>query len=166
MPTINDLPAHQNTADYLKGIATDIRVPKLAALRRRVLNMIRIFERTGFHQQGFLHVFDEIKPPLLIENRRITRSEEATVEEVLKGIEALLEGHLNIADPVPRDVYTSETAALYLDMTKDGVNYHQKQGNLVGRLLGHTRVYTKDELDHFEAHRKPAGRPVLGTTEN
>lgn len=160
MNDISQLPQHQNTADCLKGIALGIPSPALRPLRTRVLNMIRIFERVGFHQQGFIQAFDEVSPPLLIQNKRITRLPDAEDRAVLEGIEALLERHLAFADPVPRDVYTSETAADYLGITKDGVNYHQKKGHLVGRLLGHTRIYTKDELDHFNAHRKSAGRPV------
>lgn len=166
MVDINQLPQHQNTADYLKGIALGINAPGLKPLRQRVLSMIKIFERTGFHKQGFLHVFEKINPPLIIAEGKITRQPGAEDRDVLEGIAELLDGHLTIADPNPREVFTSSSAAEYLNLTVDGINYHQKMGNLVGRMLGHTRIYTKDELEHFTTHKRSAGRPKQKPVEN
>lgn len=166
MIEVTQLPRGQNTADYLKDIVFHIRDKKLMKQRHRILTMIGIFERIGMHEHGFVKAFNEVQPPLGIDPKVIQRLPDANDKAVLDGIQSLLEQHLTYADPAPREVYTTETAADYLDMTKDGINYHQQNGNLIGRMLGHTRIYTKDELDTFRFTRRPAGRPKQEIVES
>lgn len=52
-------------------------------------------------------------------------------------------------------MYTVKQAAEYLDMSIANVKYHvYKSGRLTGSLIGHTLVFSKDELDKFKKSRE------------
>ena len=56
-------------------------------------------------------------------------------------------------------IYTIQTAAEYLKMSVYAVKAHiYREKNLIGRVVGNTLMFTKQELDDFKA-RKPPREP-------
>ncbi len=61
------------------------------------------------------------------------------------------------------DLFSISDAAQFLGVSVPTIKYHVKQGNLTGRHVGHSRIFTRSELEKFQANRKPAHRPVTST---
>ncbi len=56
-----------------------------------------------------------------------------------------------------------EDAALYCRMTVANIKYHYHiAGDLKGRRVGHTLLFTQADLDSFLANKRAPGRPPLG----
>lgn len=56
-------------------------------------------------------------------------------------------------------LYSTAQAAAYLGLKVDALKYHLKQGHLAPQKVGHSLVYTPEELDRFQLTRRPPGRP-------
>ena len=56
-------------------------------------------------------------------------------------------------------LYSTQEAAAYLGITISGMWYHIKRRHLVPEKIGKTLVFTRAQLDAFQARRRPAGRP-------
>jgi len=56
-------------------------------------------------------------------------------------------------------LYSTKEAALYLGISVDALKYHIYQGNITPQKVGHSLVFTQDELEHFKVNRRPQGRP-------
>lgn len=60
-------------------------------------------------------------------------------------------------------LFSTSEASEYLEMTTSGLWYHIKHDHLMPAKVGKTLVFTKEQLDEFQAHRRPAGRPKKET---
>ena len=60
-----------------------------------------------------------------------------------------------------RDLYTTATAAEYLDLSVSTIKYHLYTSGLLkaDAHLGHTLVFFKETLDAFAEQERPTGRP-------
>lgn len=57
-------------------------------------------------------------------------------------------------------LYSTREAAAYLGIGVSALKYHvYVAGNLTPRKVGHSLVFTQEQLDEFKASRKPQGRP-------
>ena len=56
-------------------------------------------------------------------------------------------------------IYSTKEAAKYLGITVSGIWSHIQAGHIIPQKVGKTLVFTQDQLDQFQATRKPAGRP-------
>ena len=57
------------------------------------------------------------------------------------------------------DLFTVEQAAEYLGLSRRTVKYHlYESGYLSGKTLGHTIIFTREELDTFKARNLKPGR--------
>lgn len=54
------------------------------------------------------------------------------------------------------DLFTMEEAAEYLGITRDSMlTYVSRQKRLIGHMIGRSMVFTKHQLDDFNASRRP-----------
>jgi hypothetical protein len=59
-----------------------------------------------------------------------------------------------------KQLFSTAEAAEYLGISLSSMKYHVHiAGNVKGQLIGKTLVFTREELDRFEANRRPQGRP-------
>lgn len=57
-------------------------------------------------------------------------------------------------------LYSTTEAAEYLDKTVASLKYHiHVAKTLKGQLVGHSLVFTQEELDRFKRNERPPGRP-------
>jgi hypothetical protein len=56
-------------------------------------------------------------------------------------------------------LYSTAQAAAYLGFGVDALKYHLRVGHLTPQKIGHSLVYTQEELDRFLLARRPPGRP-------
>jgi hypothetical protein len=58
-------------------------------------------------------------------------------------------------------LYNTKEAAHELGITVAGLWYHIQAGNITPTKVGKTLIFTRAQLDEFQANRKPAGRPKM-----
>jgi len=57
-------------------------------------------------------------------------------------------------------LYSTTDAAEYLNLSVAAIKYHIYVGrNIKPSLVGHSLVFTKEQLDQFQDNRRPPGRP-------
>lgn len=59
------------------------------------------------------------------------------------------------------DLYDSHEAARYLGISINTLKYHvHTMGNLApAKIIGHSMVFTKEQLDEFKRTKRSVGRP-------
>lgn len=56
--------------------------------------------------------------------------------------------------------YSTTEAAEYLGLSLAALKYHiHIAKNITGHLVGNSLVFTQEELDRFQANKRPQGRP-------
>jgi len=56
-------------------------------------------------------------------------------------------------------LYSTKEAARYLDLTESALKYHIYQGNIKPQKVGHSLVFTQNQLNQFLQTHRPQGRP-------
>jgi len=56
-------------------------------------------------------------------------------------------------------LYSTKEAARYLKLTESGLKYHIYEGHIKPQKVGHSLVFTQEQLDEFNEARRPQGRP-------
>ena len=56
-------------------------------------------------------------------------------------------------------LFSTKEAAAYLELTVSGLWYHILHKHIFPWKIGATLVFTKAQLDEFNANRRPVGRP-------
>lgn len=57
-------------------------------------------------------------------------------------------------------LYSTTQAATYLGLTVSTLKYHIHEAeNIKPRKVGNSLVFTQQQLDEFQANRRPQGRP-------
>lgn len=56
-------------------------------------------------------------------------------------------------------LYSTKQAAAHLGMGESALKYHIYQGNIKPQKVGHSLVFTQEQLDEFKSNRRPRGRP-------
>ena len=65
-----------------------------------------------------------------------------------------------------KQMFSTKDAAAYLEMTVAGLWYHIQLKHISPQKIGATLVFTKAQLDEFNASRRPPGRPKSVQEEN
>jgi len=64
-------------------------------------------------------------------------------------------------------LYDTSKAAQYLKMTVSALKYHVHIArNITPQKLGRTLIFTQEQLDEFQANRRPQGRPRKESNES
>ena len=58
-----------------------------------------------------------------------------------------------------KQLFSTKKAAEYLGMTRGGLWYHIQKKHIFPWKVGQSLVFTKAQLDEFNASRRPPGRP-------
>jgi hypothetical protein len=59
-----------------------------------------------------------------------------------------------------KSLFSTEEAAAYLGISVAALKYHVHIGkNLTPEKVGNSLVFTRPQLDHFLANKRPQGRP-------
>jgi len=56
--------------------------------------------------------------------------------------------------------YSTQQAADYLEIQPETIKKHYQQGHLHGTLVGHSMIYTQEDLDAFKATWKRTKGPA------
>ncbi|MBN1430461.1 MAG: hypothetical protein JXB07_18975 [Anaerolineae bacterium] len=159
----------QQVADRLKELIGMISQPSGDAYER-TMRSLHVFERTGWNLYAFGDAVSRCAPGLAVnEDGQFYYAGQQLPEVTLTEIRLALEWYQHEVGPSEQEVssstsprlFSTEKAAEYLGLKMPLMKYHiHKSKRLKGQKVGHSLVFTQNELDQFKATERKPGRPV------
>lgn len=148
---------HQSIADDLKAILT-----QHAGRHGQILSLINQFEGADWIP-GHLNDAAAAIPGFALHNDRLTFNPAASPLTAPEAVKTLMSRYLR-ALVAHKTLFGVEEAAWYLGVAPVTIKHHVYKSNLLkGELIGKTLVFTRDELDAFEAERPRPGPRKTGS---
>lgn len=154
----------QQMSDALKRLvldAVDVGYPR----RLKTLRLLGVFERHAWNPHALELVLEEDDYRELVFMSDCVAASPAWTKggqiDTLDTIDRLLAAYMQEMPNQPPELYTISTAAEYLDISVSQMKKYVHPENRVGGQLlnSNTRIFTREELDRFNATRRAPGRP-------
>lgn len=126
--------------------------------RRHILDRIADFESADWQPQALSEVWDS---RFTFDGDTIDYEGENLFDDLVFLLTAYLKALGKETGGVSsKRVFSTKEAANYLGVSIRTMKYHIHTGkNLHGTLIGHSLIFTQEELDAFQRNRRDRGRP-------
>jgi hypothetical protein len=155
----------QMIADQLKPMIREAGKGR-ADERRHAMQVLQSFERCSWHEPAFIDAMSQVEIGRFtaVDARNIRYDGDDALSAITQLLTTFIESVCSEELPSDRDKqdFSTAEAAAYLGVTEAAVRKHiYVTGELVGRKIGHSLVFSRDELDQFATQeRRPGpGRP-------
>lgn len=165
---LNAITTTQQMSDALKRVI--LEASQVGSNRRtRTLNLLTSFERHDWNVHEMRDVIAEQSPALVFTDDTVAPAGEGRDAELdaLAAIDNLVVEYMERMPTVEPELFSMHDAAEYLGISHVQMKKYVNPRNRVGgRIVGNSRIFTRSELDRFNAtERRPIGRPALEDSE-